>query len=226
MIELKHVTRKFLSQSIETKVLKDVNLSISEGEFVCILGTSGSGKSTLLNIIGLIDEASSGDYLLNGKDITHLKANERAMIRGEVFGFVFQAFHLANELTIIENIAMPLGYQGISKKERSARSQEVLKRVGLEAKSTNYPNTLSGGEKQRVAIARALANHPKVIIADEPTGNLDTKNTETIMEMFEQLNQLGVTIILVTHDQSLVNKAHHIYYIEDGVIKDEDLAKT
>lgn len=226
MIELKHVTRKFMSQSVESQVLKDINLNIFEGEFVCILGTSGSGKSTLLNIIGLIDEPSSGDYFLNENNIIHLNTNERATIRGEAFGFVFQAFHLANELTIIENIAMPLGYQGVSKKERLARSQEVLKMVGLETKANNYPNTLSGGEKQRVAIARALANHPKVIIADEPTGNLDTKNTESIMEIFEQLNQLGVTIILVTHDQSLVNKAHHVYYIEDGVIKDEALAKT
>ncbi|MDT2863898.1 ABC transporter ATP-binding protein [Vagococcus carniphilus] len=221
MIELKHVTRKFTNGDIENIVLKDINLTILEGEFVCILGTSGSGKSTLLNIIGLIDNQSSGDYLLENKEMTQEKSSSFASIRGEKFGFVFQSFHLANELTVIENVAMPLGYQGISKKNRLKRSRDVLKMVGLTSKEELYPNLLSGGEKQRVAIARALVNHPKIIIADEPTGNLDLKNTQIIMKLFEELNQKGVTIILVTHDESLVKKAHRVYHIEDGVIKDE-----
>ncbi|MDT2830359.1 ABC transporter ATP-binding protein [Vagococcus carniphilus] len=221
MIELKHVTRKFTNGDIENIVLKDINLTILEGEFVCILGTSGSGKSTLLNIIGLIDNQSSGDYLLENKEMTQEKSSSFASIRGEKFGFVFQSFHLANELTVIENVAMPLGYQGISKKNRLKRSRDVLKMVGLTSKEELYPNLLSGGEKQRVAIARALVNHPKIIIADEPTGNLDLKNTQIIMKLFEEFNQKGVTIILVTHDESLVKKAHRIYHIEDGVIKDE-----
>ena len=221
MIELKHVTRKFTNGDIENIVLKDINLTILEGEFVCILGTSGSGKSTLLNIIGLIDNPSSGDYLLENKEMTQEKSSSFASIRGEKFGFVFQSFHLANELTVIENVAMPLGYQGISKKNRLKRSRDVLKMVGLTSKEELYPNLLSGGEKQRVAIARALVNHPKIIIADEPTGNLDLKNTQIIMKLFEELNQKDVTIILVTHDESLVKKAHRVYHIEDGVIKDE-----
>lgn len=221
MIELKHVTRKFTNGDIENIVLKDINLTILEGEFVCILGTSGSGKSTLLNIIGLIDNPSSGDYLLENKEITQENSSSFALIRGEKFGFVFQSFHLANELTVIENVAMPLGYQGISKKNRLKRSRDVLKMVGLTSKEELYPNLLSGGEKQRVAIARALVNHPKIIIADEPTGNLDLKNTQIIMKLFEELNQKDVTIILVTHDESLVKKAHRVYHIEDGVIKDE-----
>lgn len=199
MIELKNIVKKYK----ENTILKDINLKIDKGEFICIIGKSGSGKTTLLNIIGLIDSYNSGEYIFEGENITGINNNKLAKIRRDNIGFVFQSYQLVNNMTVKENVIMPMGYAGVGKKEREERALELLERLEILDKKDNYPSELSGGEKQRVSIARAIANRPRMILADEPTGNLDPANTEVVMKIFSELNKEGITIVMVTHELEL-----------------------
>lgn len=218
MIELTNITKTYYGKGIETNVLKGVNLAVDSGEFVCIYGSSGSGKSTLLNIIGLLDHASDGVYLLDGADISQLKDKQKAAIRNQRIGFVFQAYHLIQEMNVLENIVVPLGYAGISKKQRIKRAQELLKEFHMEQLEKKYVSQLSGGEQQRISIMRALSNKPEILLADEPTGNLDSENSKRVVEILKQLNGKGMTIIMVTHDLTLAKYGSRIIHIEDGKI--------
>lgn len=218
MIELMNIRKTYYGKDIETNVLKGVNLTVASGEFVCIYGSSGSGKSTLLNIIGLIDQASEGEYLLDGVDINQLKDKQKAAIRNQRIGFVFQAYHLIQEMNVLENIVVPLGYAGISKKERIKRAQELLNEFHMEHLKSKHVSQLSGGEQQRISIMRALSNNPRILLADEPTGNLDSENSKKAMEILNHLNKKGMTIIMVTHDLSLAEYGSRIIHIEDGKI--------
>lgn len=218
MIELMNIRKTYYGKDIETNVLKGVNLTVASGEFVCIYGSSGSGKSTLLNIIGLIDQASEGEYLLDGVDINQLKDKQKAAIRNQRIGFVFQAYHLIQEMNVLENIVVPLGYAGISKKERIKRAQELLNEFHMEHLKSKHASQLSGGEQQRISIMRALSNNPRILLADEPTGNLDSENSKKVMEILNHLNKKGMTIIMVTHDLSLAEYGSRIIHIEDGKI--------
>ena len=203
-----------------------MNLEIQDGEFVIISGTSGSGKTTLLNILGLIDRATGGNYILNGENITDMNDNAHAELRNKMFGYVFQSFYLIDELNIVENVCVPAGYAGERKKERNKRAEELLKVVGLGDKVHSRPSQLSGGEKQRVAIARALINNPKIILADEPTGNLDSNNSRIVMELLKKKYIEGKTIIMVTHDPSLEIYATKIIHIVDGKIEEIKVNNT
>ncbi|WP_278599771.1 ABC transporter ATP-binding protein [Clostridium tertium] len=199
-------------------VLKKVSLDIKQGEFVSIIGPSGSGKSTFMNIIGCLDLANEGDYILNGKSITSLREDELSAIRNKTIGFIFQDFNLLSKLSALENVELPLIYQGKTKKERRDIALECLKKVGLQDKMKNRPNQLSGGQQQRVAIARALATNPRIILADEPTGALDSKTSKEILEILEGLNKEGKTIVMITHDIDIARKAKRIIKIKDGEI--------
>lgn len=199
-----------------TEALRGVNLSIAEGEFVAITGRSGCGKSTLLNIMGGMDRQTSGEYLFRGEKIDDMNARALARFRNQSIGFVFQAFYLAKELNAIDNVAMPLGYAHVSSRERKRRAEEALAAVGLSEKLRARPSQLSGGEQQRVAIARAIINHPAVLLADEPTGNLDYENGQKIMDLLHRLHEDGLTIVMVTHDLALANQADRIIHMEDG----------
>lgn len=216
-IELKNFTKEYKCK--EKKVIfKNSNLKVCRGDFVSIVGKSGSGKTTLLNIIGTLDSLSTGEYYLDGKQINQLNNIQISKIRREYIGFVFQSYHLINEFTVKDNIGMPMGYAGKKRKEREQRIKDLLIEFDLIDKIDCYPNQLSGGEKQRVAIARAISNHPKIILADEPTGNLDPKNTEIVMEILSKINSMGTTIIMVTHDMSLVKYTNKTLIVEDGSI--------
>jgi len=205
--------------------LKSISISIEKGEYVAFMGPSGSGKSTLMNIIGCLDTPSSGTYVLNNHDVSDLDENELAEIRNKEIGFVFQTFNLLPRSTALENVALPLVYAGLGKSDREERAHEVLKGVGLEERALHRPNELSGGQRQRVAIARALVNNPSIILADEPTGNLDTKTSYDIMELFEQLHSQGNTIIMVTHEEDIAQYAHRIIRLRDGLIESDKLNK-
>ena len=205
---------------MQTTSLNGVSLEIKEGEFVAIMGPSGCGKSTLLNIMGLIDTPTEGTYLLNGKDVSTLTENERTDIRKGVIGFVFQSFNLIDELNVNENVELPLLYMGVPAKERKERVLEVLRRMNMSQRGKHFPSQLSGGQQQRVAIARAVISNPKIILADEPTGNLDSKNGLEVMEMLSQLNAEGTTIIMVTHSQHDATYANRIINLYDGQIID------
>lgn len=218
MIELEHIHRSFQVGEQSVHALNDINLSITKGEYVSIMGPSGSGKSTLLNIIALLDRPSSGRYVLNGLDVIQRSDDELARIRRENIGFVFQFFHVIPRLTAAENVEMPMILAGINPKERKHRVQEALAAVSLADRSHHKPNQLSGGQLQRVAIARAMIMHPEVVLADEPTGNLDTKAGLEIMTLLENLNQQGVTLIMITHDQVLGQRAPRRIRIVDGQI--------
>ena len=198
------------------KVLQEVNFSVDEGEFVAIVGPSGSGKSTLMNILGLLDRPDSGDYELNGKSVADLSPEERARVRNEAIGFVFQQFHLLPRTTATENVELPMLYSKHSDAEIRRKAREALCRVGLEERLTHYPSELSGGQQQRVAIARAIVNDPAVVLADEPTGNLDRKSGKQIMHLFRELNRNGSTILLITHDDAIANTASRVVHIDDG----------
>ncbi len=198
------------------KVLQEVDFSVDEGEFVAIVGPSGSGKSTLMNILGLLDRPDSGDYELNGKSVADLSPEERARVRNEAIGFVFQQFHLLPRTTATENVELPMLYSKHSDAEIRRKAREALCRVGLEERLTHYPSELSGGQQQRVAIARAIVNDPAVVLADEPTGNLDQKSGKQIMDLFRELNRNGSTILLITHDDAIANTASRIVHIDDG----------
>ena len=201
-------------------VLKDVTLHVEEGEYAAIMGPSGSGKSTLMNIIGCLDKPTSGSYKLDGEDILLQKENDLADIRLNKIGFVFQTFQLLPRQTALENVALPLIYAGVSKKERNRLAAEALERVGLSDRMSFVPNQLSGGQKQRVAIARAMVNRPKILLADEPTGALDSKSGKQVMELFEKLNEEGVTVIMITHDSAIARHARRIVDIFDGEISE------
>lgn len=219
VIDIKKLTKSYYTVAGEVPVLKGIDLNISSGEFIAIMGASGSGKSTLMNIIGCLDSLSTGVYELNGTDIKSLDKNDLATFRNETIGFVFQGFNLLPRMTIIDNVALPLVYAGIPRNERVDRAKEMLEKVGLSAYGAYHPNQISGGQQQRVAIARALINRPKLILADEPTGNLDTKTSVEIMDLFSGLNsQENITIILVTHENDIAQYAHKIVHVHDGKI--------
>ena len=215
---LKGIEKTYCGKEIKTKVLKGVDLSISKGEFVCIFGESGSGKSTLLNILGLLDDATIGTYKLDGVDIRKLSKKESAFIRNQKIGFVFQAYHLIPELNALENLVVPLGYAGMRKKEREKIAYELLTEFGIDDLEKKHVSQLSGGEQQRIAIMRAIINKPQILLADEPTGNLDKENSQTIMNLFERLNKQGMTIVMVTHDTSLAKYGTRVVRVEDGRI--------
>ena len=220
MIKLDNITKIYSTEEVQTTSLNGVSLEIKEGEFVAIMGPSGCGKSTLLNIMGLIDTPTEGTYLLNGKDVSTLTENERTDIRKGVIGFVFQSFNLIDELNVNENVELPLLYMGVPAKERKERVLEVLRRMNMSQRGKHLPSQLSGGQQQRVAIARAVIGNPKIILADEPTGNLDSKNGLEVMELLSQLNAEGTTIIMVTHSQHDATYANRIINLYDGQIID------
>ncbi|WP_309744836.1 ABC transporter ATP-binding protein [Chamaesiphon sp. OTE_20_metabat_361] len=218
MISLEDITKTYHLESIEVPVLKLINLSIEQGEYVAIMGASGSGKSTLMNIIGCLDRPSSGQYFLAGQDLTTLDDDELADIRNQYIGFVFQQFNLLPRLTSLANVMLPMIYADVDKSQRIEQATEALVQVGLSDRIQNRPNQLSGGQQQRVAIARALVNHPALVLADEPTGALDSTTSEEIMNLLTELNQQGTTIAIVTHDASVAARTKRIIRMVDGVI--------
>ncbi len=224
MIQLESITRSFALGKEQINVLNDISLTIHEGEFVAIMGPSGSGKSTLMNIIGCLDKPSSGHYLLNGENVSDYSEKELASVRNRSIGFVFQQFHLLPRLTAVKNVELPMIYAGIAKAERQARAEEALAKMGLRDRMDHLPNALSGGQKQRVAIARAIVNKPKLILADEPTGALDTKTSMSIMEQFQELNREGVTIVVVTHEPEVAEYTNRTIMVRDGRIQSPSVA--
>ena len=218
MIELKNINKNYYIGKEEVHVLKDINLRVADGDFLAIMGPSGSGKSTLMNIIGCLDRASSGSYLLNEQEISTYSDEQLAKVRNTHIGFVFQQFQLLPRLSAVENVELPMIYAGVSKKERRERAEIALGKVGLSERLKHLPNELSGGQKQRVAIARAIVNNPTLILADEPTGALDTKTSEDIMEHFTNLNLAGSTIIVITHELEVADYASQKIIIRDGNI--------
>ncbi len=218
MIQLENIKKIFRTEEVETWALREVNLEVKEGEFVAIMGPSGCGKSTLLNILGLLDNPSEGKYLLDGKEVSTLKESERTDIRKGVIGFVFQSFNLIDELNVYENIELPLLYMGVPAKERKRRVEAAMDRMAISHRRKHFPNQLSGGQQQRVAIARAVLANPKIILADEPTGNLDSKNGKEVMNLLSELHQEGTTIIMVTHSQHDASYADRIVRLYDGEI--------
>lgn len=221
MLETKNLKKVFRTEEIETVALNDVNIDVKKGEFIAIMGPSGCGKSTLLNIIGLLDNPTSGQYLLDGQEVGNLKEKDRTKTRKGNIGFVFQSFNLIEEMTVYENVELPLIYLDIKKTERKQRVEEALKKMNISHRAGHFPNQLSGGQQQRVAIARAVVANPKLILADEPTGNLDSKNGLDVMNLLTQLNQEGATIIMVTHSQHDASFAHRIINLFDGKVVTE-----
>jgi putative ABC transport system ATP-binding protein len=218
VIELKNINKHYRADDLETAALADVDLSIEEGEFVAVMGPSGCGKSTLLNIVGMIDSPSSGEYLFCGSDVAPLPERRLTELRKRYLGFIFQSFNLIDELTVYENIELPLLYQNVPRAKRRERVREVLELVDLRARARHRPAQLSGGQQQRVAVARAVVTDPKLILADEPTGNLDTRNGEDVMGMLETLNAEGATILMVSHSPDHAARAHRIVNMLDGRI--------
>ncbi|MBU5592914.1 ABC transporter ATP-binding protein [Clostridium sp. MSJ-4] len=225
MIEVKNIVKIYKTGDINFKALKGIDLKIEEGEFTSIMGPSGSGKSTFMNILGCLDVFDEGQYILNGKDISNLKDNDLAYIRNKEIGFVFQAFNLLPRMTILENVELPMVYAGVSKKERREKALSALEKVGLIDRIKHRPNEISGGQKQRVAIARAIVNSPAVIMADEPTGNLDSKSSDDIIRIFQNLNDEGSTIIMVTHEPEVSKYTKRIVRFRDGEIVADDMVK-
>ncbi len=225
IIQIKNIKRDFALGSETVYVLKGIDLTINKGEYVALMGPSGSGKSTLMNLLGCLDTPTSGSYILNGKDVSKMTDNELAEIRNKEIGFVFQTFNLMPRTTALDNVALPLIYAGKSKSDRSARAAEVLTQVGLADRMDHKPNQLSGGQRQRVAVARALVNHPSIILADEPTGNLDSKTSVEIMQLFNDIHAQGNTVILVTHEEDIARFAHRIIRLKDGIIEKDEKTK-
>lgn len=221
MIKLKDIKKVFSTETVETWALREVNLEVKEGEFVAIMGPSGCGKSTLLNILGLLDTPTEGTYILNGKDVSKLTENERTDLRKGVIGFVFQSFNLIDELNVYENIELPLIYMGIPSKQRKERVEAVMDRMAITHRKKHFPSQLSGGQQQRVAIVRAVLPNPKIILADEPTGNLDSKNGKEVLDLLCDLHKRGTTIIMVTHSQHDASYADRIINLYDGQIVDQ-----
>ena len=221
VIHLDNIRKSYFMGRMELEVLKGIGLDIDRNEYVALMGPSGSGKSTLMNIIGCLDTPTAGVYILNGHDISKTEDNKLADIRNKEIGFVFQQFNLLPRLTALENVALPLVYAGIGKRLRTEKAKHVMELVNLSDRSHHKPNELSGGQCQRVAIARALVNTPSIILADEPTGNLDTKTSYEIMEIFDKIHAAGNTIVLVTHETDIANRAHRIVRLRDGIIESD-----
>ena len=218
MIQLQNIKKVFRTEEIDTSALREVSLEVKEGEFVAIMGPSGCGKTTLLNIMGLLDTPTEGTYMLNGKDVSQLSERERTNIRKGTIGFVFQSFNLIDDLDVYENVELPLLYMGVPAKERKKRVTEMLDRMAMSHRRKHFPCQLSGGQQQRVAVARAVVSNPKIILADEPTGNLDSKNSKEVMDLLLQLHEQGTTIVMVTHSQHNASFADRIINLFDGQI--------
>lgn len=223
IIETAEISRKYVMGSETIHALRSVSIKIEKGEYVAFMGPSGSGKSTLMNIIGCLDTPSAGTYVLNNNDVSDLTENELAEIRNKEIGFVFQTFNLLPRATALENVALPLVYAGLSKGDREEKALAALEGVGLGDRAKHKPNELSGGQRQRVAIARALVNDPSIILADEPTGNLDSKTSYEIMDLFNELHEKGNTIIMVTHEEDIAEYSHRIVRLRDGVVEKDDI---
>jgi putative ABC transport system ATP-binding protein len=221
VVALRDIQRSYEIGDTSFLALRGVSLDIHQGEFVALMGPSGSGKTTLMHLIGLLDRPSSGQYLLGGRDVTDLSENERAEARNREIGFVFQAFHLLPRMNLLENVEVPLLYAGMPARERTERATSLLARVGLESKAANLPSQISGGQKQRVAIARALAAEPRMLLADEPTGNLDSQTSAEVMQLFHELHQEGRTLVVVTHEPEVGQHAERVVRIRDGLIESD-----
>jgi putative ABC transport system ATP-binding protein len=219
VISVKELTKIYIMGTTQVKALQGVSLNIDRNEYVALMGPSGSGKSTLMNLLGCLDSPTGGEYWLNGTNVSTMTDGELAEVRNKEIGFVFQTFNLLPRLSALENVALPLVYAGMSRSQRNERAQEVLDSVGLGDRVDHKPNELSGGQRQRVAIARALVNNPSIILADEPTGNLDTKTSVEIMGIFEEIHQKGNTVILVTHEPDIAEHAHRIIRLRDGLVE-------
>lgn len=225
VIKLADITKFYVMGTETIKALNGVSLTVNRNEYVAMMGPSGSGKSTLMNILGCLDSPTTGQYILNNHDVSHMRDNDLAAIRNKEIGFVFQTFNLLPRLSALENVELPQIYSGMSKKARRERAEEVLVQVGLKERMGHKPNELSGGQRQRVAIARALVNNPSIILADEPTGNLDTKTSIEIMAMLDTIHSNGNTVILVTHEEDIASYAHRIIRMRDGVVENDEINK-
>ena len=222
ILQMNDICKDYLQGKMTVPVLRNIDFSMEEGEYVAIMGPSGSGKTTLMNIVGCLDQATSGKFFLDGKDISKCSDNQMSDIRLKKIGFVFQSFQLLPRQSALDNVALPLCYAGVAKKERRERAAAALERVGLEDRMNFKPNQLSGGQKQHVAIARAIVNHPRILLADEPTGALDSRSGEQVMELFESLHKEGVSILMITHDPGIASFAERIVEIRDGRLKSKE----
>jgi putative ABC transport system ATP-binding protein len=223
LIELKDIAKKYVMGAEIIHAIRSISLSVEKNEYVALMGPSGSGKSTLMNIIGCLDSPTSGQYYLNGTEVSHMSDNELAEVRNREIGFVFQTFNLLPRNTALENVALPLLYAGLGKQKRMERAIAVMGDVGLQDRMKHRPNELSGGQRQRVAIGRALVNNPSLILADEPTGNLDTKTSEEIMSLFNDIHKRGNTIVIVTHEEDIALHAHRIVRLRDGLVESDEI---
>lgn len=219
LISVRNLNKTYIMGAETVEALKDVSINIEKNEYVALMGPSGSGKSTLMNLLGCLDSPSRGEYWLNGTEVSTMDDGDLAEVRNKEIGFVFQTFNLLPRLSALENVALPLVYAGMNKEDRLAKARQVLEAVGLGDRVSHKPNELSGGQRQRVAIARALVNNPSIILADEPTGNLDTKTSYEIMELFKRIHQNGNTVILVTHENDIAQHAHRIVRLRDGLVE-------
>ncbi|MBK6448507.1 MAG: ABC transporter ATP-binding protein [Saprospiraceae bacterium] len=223
VIDINHLSKIYIMGEQRLHALRDITLSINRNEYVALMGPSGSGKSTLMNVLGCLDTPTGGDYFLNKTNVSQMSDNELAIVRNKEIGFVFQTFNLLPRISSLDNVAIPLIYAGLSKKERIAKAKQAMEMVGLGDRMDHKPNELSGGQRQRVAIARAIVNDPAIILADEPTGNLDTKTSLEIMAIFEKIHNAGNTIILVTHEPDIAEYAHRIVRLRDGLIENDEI---